>query len=198
MVSKTINSAPLRYFLMTVLIFLLYHFFIKYKIWTIGAKGEEKVAKHLERLENDHIIINDLNLPQLYGNVDHVVIGNNGIFVIETKNLNGTITCNGDDWTREKVGRMGTVYPAHIGNPSKQVKRNAAIMKKWIELNCQSIESVWVNCILTFTNEDAEVIVNGETVEILECHHIPHYIKNFKTNKELNGKQIAEICNCLK
>ena len=123
---------------MTVLIFLLYHFFIKYKIWTIGAKGEEK------------------------------------------------------------VGRMGTVYPAHIGNPSKQVKRNAAIMKKWIELNCQSIESVWVNCILTFTNEDAEVIVNGETVEILECHHIPHYIKNFKTNKELNGKQIAEICNCLK
>ena len=35
-------------------------------------------------------------LPESYGNIDHIILGSNGIFVIESKNYDGKIICNGD------------------------------------------------------------------------------------------------------
>jgi len=105
----------------------------KSKTWDIGAEGEESVIRVLQNLDSSFKVVNDVVLPGDRQNIDHVVVGSVGIFVIETKNHNGIIKCNNDDWSREKVGRRGTVYTANIGNPSKQAKRNALMLRKWLE-----------------------------------------------------------------
>jgi len=40
--------------------------------------------------------MNDLMLPDDKGNVDHLVMGPNGLFVIETKNYSTFVNCLGD------------------------------------------------------------------------------------------------------
>ena len=61
--------------------------------WRKEALGKATVAFILEALPDGFIVFNDL--PTLSGQVDHVVIGPTGIFVIETKNWRGTVRPDG-------------------------------------------------------------------------------------------------------
>ena len=56
----------------------------------MGDIGEKVVADSLDTLPQDYFVFNDVNLPKSQGNIDHVVVGPNGIFVIETKNYRGS------------------------------------------------------------------------------------------------------------
>jgi len=51
-----------------------------------GLGGEKTVIKALSKLGDEYALLNDLMLRDRSGNVDHVVLGPNGVFVIETKN----------------------------------------------------------------------------------------------------------------
>lgn len=72
-----------------------------------GARGEWFIAKKLSYLDSVHYkILNDILIPS-YGNtstaqIDHVVVSNYGIFVIETKDYDGWIfgSANQEYWTR--------------------------------------------------------------------------------------------------
>jgi len=127
----------------------------KQKTWEVGAKGEESTIRVLRNLDPSYKIVHDVFLPGDTQNIDHVVIGPTGTFVIETKNHNGIVRCNGDYWSRKKVGRRGTVYSSSIGNPSKQVKRNALVLKKWLE--SKSIDVGYINAVVVFTNDDLKL-----------------------------------------
>ncbi|MET3695864.1 nuclease-like protein [Bacillus oleivorans] len=61
-----------------------------------GALGEHKIDLQLAQLPKDFLYINDLFLPNPksrtgYSQIDHVIFTPYGIFVIETKNYQGTI-----------------------------------------------------------------------------------------------------------
>ena len=66
--------------------------------WQDGKAGELAVTDALKALPDQYVVLNDLMLPDGRGNVDHLVIGPNGIFVIETKNYSGCVSCWGDRW----------------------------------------------------------------------------------------------------
>ncbi|MGB8356132.1 MAG: nuclease-related domain-containing protein [Chthoniobacteraceae bacterium] len=55
--------------------------------------GEAAVGYILEALPDGYVVFNDLRT--LSGNIDHVVIGPTGIFVIDTMNWRGAVTPNG-------------------------------------------------------------------------------------------------------
>ncbi len=59
--------------------------------WGKGAEGERRTAEALRPLEAEGwILLNDLPLPERKrANIDHVLIGPPGVFVIETKNYKG-------------------------------------------------------------------------------------------------------------
>ena len=74
-----------------------YFYLRKYRIYNAGWEGEKQVAKFLSsRLSDDYFLINDLYLHNGGGDIDHVVLAPSGVFVLETKNWSGDITCNGD------------------------------------------------------------------------------------------------------
>jgi len=64
-----------------------------YYSWGKGAGAELIVEHELERLPKTYKVINDFNTGQ--GNIDHIVIGPRGIFIIETKASAGTIQYDG-------------------------------------------------------------------------------------------------------
>jgi hypothetical protein len=55
-----------------------------------GAKAEQAVAEALQELPDDYHVFHDLEFPGF--NIDHVVLGPNGIFLVETKSQKGNIT----------------------------------------------------------------------------------------------------------
>lgn len=55
-----------------------------------GAKGEEWVAHELSFLGSDFTVFNGLRLGGKH-NLDHVIVGPTGIFVVETKNWKGSV-----------------------------------------------------------------------------------------------------------
>lgn len=58
-----------------------------------GLIGESQVARILTRLPDTFYVINDLTTP--FGNLDHVVVGPTGVFIIDAKNWRGLVTADG-------------------------------------------------------------------------------------------------------
>ena len=170
------------------------HFWNKQKTWHIGARGEESVIRVLRKLDPSFKVVNDVFLPGNGGNIDHVVVGPIGVFAIETKNHNGMIKCYGDNWTRKKVGRRGTVYYPAMGSPSKQVKRNAVMLKEWLE--SKNLDVGNITAVVVFTNRDLELKVIRPTVSVVYLKDLLG-VFNGQSNYKMTEKKINFIAKKL-
>jgi hypothetical protein len=169
-----------------------------YLIWLEGSKGEGEVNSVLEELDDGYILISDIVVPPNRGDTDHIIVGPNGIFVIETKNYGGEITCNGDVWSRRKIGRGGGVYRLEIGRPSNQVKRNAKVLKDFIlehqgEVFQDAAPHIWVHSILVFTNKDAVLKINEPTVSIMSVDELVGCITSIKSESTFTTEEVDAI-----
>jgi hypothetical protein len=60
--------------------------------WRRGAAGERRTARLLDRLVRDGcVVFHDLAVPGSPANVDHLVIGPSGVFVIDSKQWSGSV-----------------------------------------------------------------------------------------------------------
>jgi energy-coupling factor transporter transmembrane protein EcfT len=153
-------------------------FTTKYRTWNQGAKGEELVAKGLKTLGDGYFILNDVMLPDEKGNIDHVVLGKNGIFVIETKNHKGFITCEGDVWEQKKIGRGGSQYRGNIGSPSKQVKGKTIALRRFFEQYYPKLAGIWIYGIVVFANEECRFETRNPTIPVLKPSQLIDFIKS--------------------
>ena len=164
------------------------------KMWDIGAEGEESVIRVLQNLDSSFKVVNDVVLPGDSQNIDHIVVGSVGTFVIETKNHNGIITCNEDDWSRRKVGRRGTVYSANIGNPSKQAKRNAVMLRKWLE--SENIDVGYITAIVVFANNDVKLKLIRPTINVVRVDNLLG-VFNGESNFRMTTEKINSVAEKL-
>jgi hypothetical protein len=62
------------------------------RAWQRGAHGERRTARLLDRLTRDgYVVFHDLAVPGSPANVDHLVIGPTGLFVIDSKQWTGSV-----------------------------------------------------------------------------------------------------------
>jgi Nuclease-related domain len=60
--------------------------------WRRGAEGERRTARLLDRLTRDgYVVFHDLAVPGSPANLDHLVIGPSGVFVIDSKQWTGSV-----------------------------------------------------------------------------------------------------------
>jgi len=194
-----------RALLLILPFFFAFYFFRKYSGYKQGYEGENKVSKILSStLSNEYYLINDVVFSDGYGNVDHVVLGPNGVFVIETKNYGGKIICYGDEWSRQytnkKNGSFNRFIHFELGSPSKQAKRNSVRIKRVIE-SSETFKSrrIWVEGIVVFANQSVDLKISNPTLPILKIEELPDFIVTRKSNiqftlqeTELMGKEILK------
>jgi Nuclease-related domain len=110
------------------------------RTWQRGAAGERRTARLLDRLTRDgYVVFHDLAVPDSPANVDHLVIGPTGVFIIDSKQWTGSVhqgidglvwhnhyrldrTLETVRWEAETIGRLlGTraaavlcVHGAHV------------------------------------------------------------------------------------
>jgi hypothetical protein len=89
-----------------------------------GALGEQKIVKTLEKLSDDYLLINDFTVtfsPAIYISkdndyiksiqIDHILVGPSGVFLIETKN-----------WSEKSLENM------NLRSPVEQIKRSSFVL----------------------------------------------------------------------
>jgi hypothetical protein len=67
------------------------------RAWATGARGEEKLAEALAGLEGIRVL-HDRRVPGTKGNIDHVVVGPAGVFVVDAKAYKGLIQIRNRGW----------------------------------------------------------------------------------------------------
>jgi hypothetical protein len=143
---------------------------LPYRTYKSGLTGERNVVKNIsEKLSSDYSIFNDVLLKdgKRSGNVDHIIIGPTGIFVMETKNNKGIVTYDGYSWK------------GISGNPSGQAVLNAFRIKNILK-NCEVFKekALYVNAVVLFTNSKIN----------LEISKDPEWCKVFQI------KKLADSC----
>ncbi len=79
------------------------------RAWRTGAVGEEMTAAALATLPaSTFVVLHDRRKPGSRANIDHVVIGPTGVWVVETKNYPGSLSVRDDElWI---AGRRKTAF----------------------------------------------------------------------------------------
>ena len=165
-----------------------YYYLRKYHLYNGGRQGEKRVNRLLgSSLSDDYYLINDLYLQGSRGDIDHILLAPNGIFVLETKNWRGKITCNGDKWHRAGKGEISS-------SPSRQVKWNASRIKRIID-NSPTLRAlgIWVEGIVVLTNKHTTLNLNSPTVPILKLDQLLKYIKNHESATTLSREQLEAL-----
>jgi len=58
--------------------------------WDIGALGEERLGKGLDRLDSDTLrLLHDRRIPRSKANIDHLAVTASGVYVIDAKKYRG-------------------------------------------------------------------------------------------------------------
>ncbi|HHY66467.1 MAG TPA: NERD domain-containing protein [Alicyclobacillus sp.] len=120
-----------------------------------GSKGEEKAGTLLSGLPDEYLVFHDISCP--VGNIDHVVLGPTGIFIVETKSHSGTITASAEG----KLLRNGKPLEKDV---VKQVWQQVSWLKKTLKSRLE--DTVFIHPLLVFVNGFVQVRnpVKGITV----------------------------------
>lgn len=155
--------------------------------WIRGLKGEKTVFKYLETLPKEYFIFNDVKLYENKGNIDHIVVGPKGIFVIETKNYSGRYRIKGNKWFYYKDGEYKKLYRT----PASQIITNAVDLKEFLVINGIPVSGLWIGAIVAFINNDFRVIEKPKLYKVLLPKTVPKFILNSK--RKLDRKLINRI-----
>ncbi|MFB3889507.1 MAG: nuclease-related domain-containing protein [Candidatus Bathyarchaeia archaeon] len=164
-----------------------YYYLGKFRAYNAGLEGEKRVARLLgSALNDDYYLMSSVYIHDGFGDIDHVLLGPNGVFVIEVKNWSGRITCHGDEWQREN--RHGK---RESSSPSKQAKKNAIRVKSAIESS--GSRGVWVEGIVVFTNPNSDLQVNHAAVPVLRLPELPNFIASYRSHSRYTRPQLEQI-----
>ncbi len=168
-----------------------------------GIKGESRTAELIERLPEGYYGIQNatVSFEGKSNEIDMIVVGPSGVFIVESKSRNGHITGDFDSkyWTQHKVGRGGTPYSSDFYSPVKQVGTHIYRLAHFLRSNGAQVN---VEGAVYMSGEDYTISLSGtpgripvftntaEGRETLYC-----YILSGKTR--LQPQNVNYICNLL-
>ncbi|WP_433418814.1 nuclease-related domain-containing protein [Microtetraspora malaysiensis] len=108
------------------------------RTWRRGALGERRTARRLRLLASlGYTVLHDRRLPHGRANVDHLVIGGTGVFVIDSKQWQGDRPARTGQGRRVQRGRVFTPDDA------KAVQYEAEVVSRALSAVCGSrVEAV--------------------------------------------------------
>jgi len=136
-----------------------------------GAAGEEFALTHLSRLSDEYTVFNQICLPDTrsrtgYREADFVVVGPNGVFIIENKDYRGWVggDWNSDQWELYKIGRCGTPYINPCRNPVRQVQIYVSLLSGIF--SHRDIKA-WITPMVSLSRNNSLGMIKSEKVQVM-------------------------------
>lgn len=177
----------------------IFFYYRKYKNFLAGAIGENHLLTELRQLPNTYHIFTNFIIQEkgIRDEADFVVVGENGVFVIEAKNYCGQITGNADDleWQQRKVAKGGKEVVKGILNPVKQATWHTLNMARLLKNHGFNL---YVNAILAFTSPHVQLSIEANNLFIVHgCKKINAAILNYRPTKKLDKNMVKDIVRVL-
>ena len=109
-----------------------------------GIAGEQLVATELGRaLDDDWTLLRGYRNRR--GEIDHLLLGPKGLFAIEVKNINATVSIDGDRWRADKYDNYGNLVEQREvadrkgRSPSEQLNEPAAELERFLHERGQRV-----------------------------------------------------------
>lgn len=176
-----------------VVALLLKKFLKLYKPMIKGNIGEIKVKFKLKFLPKQYKTINDVMLSNNKGKtvqIDHIVVGNNGVFVIETKNYSGTI-----------CGVADEVYWKQIFQKSSHDFYNPLFQNKGhiIELQhkLKKLGHIPIYSVIVF-GESCNLMLPDSITNVIYMNDVRNYIKSYESELIIDNNSIEKIIKLIK
>lgn len=162
-----------------------------------GHAGEQAVQRYLAGLDDRYYLLNGLTQPDGHGEIDHVLVGPRGVFVVETKAHHGTVIHDEDGWRRLVPDARGMLRPRQIGDPSGQVQRNAHNLRR-------RLQAVWgagagglpIVAMVVFTHPHVMLDVAGAPVPVTHLRDLPTLLHLYPDDR-LSAPDAARIVGLL-
>jgi hypothetical protein len=159
-----------------------------------GALGEQKVVKALEKLSDEYFLINDFSVsfsPAIYNRqdndyiksvqIDHILVGPSGLFLIETKN-----------WSEKSLENMS------LRSPVQQIRRTSFVLFKLLNNEMSNYhlrldrhhwgdKKISIKNLIVMTNTKPQE--EFQFVKILTLNELLGYINYFKPTFSINETQ---------
>lgn len=110
--------------------------------WMIGARGERKTQEQLRLLPPGWTVEHDIDTG--HGNIDHLMIGPAGVFILDSKFWGGPVSVHGDRAIIDLWGRRPWVWEGtttlrrHARETTERIRANTRIVQ-WV----QPVVVVW-------------------------------------------------------
>ena len=170
------------------------------KKYQAGRAGEKQAGKLLKGLpkgyEKRHHVYVVWNGQK--SELDYLVVGPTGVFVIEVKNMSGVIRGTEEDakWTQNKVLKNGKPFSHAFYSPVKQVRTHAVRLSKKLNHVLEYDQKIWVHGLVLFVHPESKMeLEHVQTPVFTEIHPLIHYILN--REKKYNRKQAREILSVI-
>ena len=139
--------------------------------WQDGAIGEQWTGRALRELESQGWrIFHDLTAS--HGNMDHVVVGPGGVFLLDSKRWRGSITVDGDSPAGRRIEgpdlHWQLTSPAHVKGLAVEVSQ---------AIRAGTRATVWVTPVIVVWGEFAQV-VGGDTVKFVHGDALARWLKD--------------------
>ena len=167
-----------------------------------GDLGERKAGFILEQsLPDDYTVIQNITVTYKgeTSEIDNIVIGKTGVFIVEVKSIKGTVTGNykDHDWLQNKTDQYGNEHKEDFYNPVKQVGTHIYRLANYLRDNKISTH---INGVVYFVNPETRLTVKGEPNDIpvftyRSTSSLIDYISRGKAN--LSEKTIQRIISLL-
>ncbi len=198
---KTIDekAAPYVHWLMYAAIAAIV-LYVAYKLWKRGKKKsysqgyetseKQHTAQKLRSLGADYRVLNTLTVRSSSSSqsIDHVVVGPNGVFHVDTKWSTGNVYLAEPADAALSVGEAGAAKPGE--DPTAQLYRHEFALKEL--LREQQLQADVVG-ILLYPHPEVRLIGKSPAFAAMKPDQLVAYIQASKPKHPLSQEQVAEI-----
>jgi hypothetical protein len=159
-----------------------------------GRKGEIRISDAFEKgLDDNHYIINDIDLRfgRIKAQIDHLILGPRGIFVIETKSWAGHLSGNETDytWVQTKIDKKGKEVRIELKSPIIQNLRHVTTAESL--LRASGIDWPDVYSVIVLTRRSTEFDIDSVT-PVLRPADAVDYAARMQPSRIYTGSDIAD------
>ncbi len=175
----------------------------KFEILKAGVRGENNTLDILKKLPREYTIISN---PVILNRgvsleLDFIVIGKNGVFIVESKNYRGIISgkTSKSSWKQIKHGKNDKVYEKEVDNPVKQSFRQS---RRMLELFRDFDITADVYPILFFADNRTELkIIDDANIDVSvfkDESEMLDFIQSSKGRETVSKEELAKIIRLFK
>lgn len=169
-------------------------------IANIGKTGKRKkvksrvLAKNMNELPGSYTLFQNVRIPKTRSLIGQVIIGPNGIFIIQNRKYKGNFIIRDDEWWRVKGNRRTKA----ISSPGKLIKMNSIHLKRFLNLHNINIDYGWITPIVSAPHDQYTMEEKPKNYHLIPPEDVSKFIINQNKNmdQELMMRSIALIASC--